>query len=188
MCTPLGKVSGVSVVGLGVEILGDLASLLHLRRARGKFEQRDAAVGADHAEAAVLRKQCRLPPASSSIAAMRLPFSSITSIAFDDGGAGGHRRTRADRGVAGDLPRRIAVLVGDFVAPECRAVRRTSRVKHRGVALAGRLHVEIDGQRAVAGEGEPGALERRAAGMLEHAGNADAAIFAARFALAPARS
>ena len=34
-------------------------------------------------------------------------------------------------------------------------------------------------ERAVAGEGEPGALERRAAGMFEHAGNADAAIFAA---------
>ena len=37
--------------GLGVEILRDRAALLQLGGARGKLEQRDAAVGADDAEA-----------------------------------------------------------------------------------------------------------------------------------------
>ena len=73
-----------------------------------------------------------------------------------------------------------------MLAPYAEPVGSEPR-EHRGVALTGRLHIEIDGERAVAGEGEPGALERRAAGMLEHAGNADAAIFAARFRCAPAR-
>ena len=78
------------------------------------------------------------------------------------------------------------MLVGDFIAPDAEPLGNEPR-EHRGVALTGRLNVEIDGERAVAREGEPGALERRGAGMFEHAGNADAAIFAAQFCCAPAR-
>ena len=51
-CTPFGKVSGVSVVDLGIEVLLDRAALLQLGRARRELEQRDAAVGADDAEIA----------------------------------------------------------------------------------------------------------------------------------------
>ena len=55
------------------------------------------------------------------------------------------------------------------------------------MALAGRLDIETDGQGAVAGKCQPRAFERRAAGMLQHAGNADAAISAALFCFTPPR-
>jgi hypothetical protein len=55
------------------------------------------------------------------------------------------------------------------------------------VALPRRLDVEVDGQRAVAGKAEQRSFGRRAAGMLEHAGNSDAAMAAARLGGAAAR-
>ena len=45
-----------------------------------------------------------------------------------------------------------------------------------GVTLAGRLHVERQHERVAAGKAQARAFERRAAGMLEEAGHADAAI------------
>src|SRR6202034_4057895 len=98
---------------------------------------------------------------------------------FDERSTRGHRRTRAHRGVAGDLQRRIAMPVRDLLPRDAEPVGDKTR-KHRGVALAGRLYVETDRQRTVAGESEPRPFERRTAGMLQHAGKADAAIFSAR--------
>ena len=51
--------------------------------------------------------------------------------------------------------------------------------EHRGVALSGRLHVERQHEGVAAREAQRRAFERRAAGMLEHAGDAEAAQLAA---------
>ena len=57
---------------------------------------------------------------------MRFPFSTHQVDAFDDRGAGRHRRARADRGVAGDLERRIAVVMRE---PCRRAMPRRSAIR-----------------------------------------------------------
>src|SRR5215469_5865200 len=58
--------------------------------------------------------------------------------------------------------------------------------KYCGVALAGILDIERQEQLVAAGKAQLRALDRRAAGMFEHAGNAKPAVFAAlcRLALA----
>src|SRR5262249_15213329 len=62
---------------------------------------------------------------------------------------------------------------------------RQQRIEYRGVALAGRLHVEAEHQRVAAGKAQRGPFERNAAGMLQHAGNAETAVFAALGRRAP---
>ncbi len=99
--------------------------------------------------------------------------------------AHGHGRARADRGIARDLHRGIAVLVRDQLRVDAQPLRQ-HRVEHGGVALAGRLHVEVQEQLLAAGKFQLGALERKAAGVLQHAGDADAAIHVALGRLAPA--
>ena len=47
--------------------------------------------------------RCRLPPVSSTLAAIVLPLASMRLDGLDQGMAHGHRRARADRGVARDL-------------------------------------------------------------------------------------
>src|SRR5439155_18747497 len=58
--------------------------------------------------------------------------------------------------------------------------------KDVGVPLASRLHIERQHRGPITGKLQRGAFERHAAGMLEHAGDADAAILAmlGRLALA----
>ena len=79
MWQPFGKVSGVSVVALVSRSLGDLAALLHLGGARGKLEQRDAAVGADHLEAAVAVVDVGFGGFEQRAPRCVLPFASMTS-------------------------------------------------------------------------------------------------------------
>src|SRR3984885_7805831 len=59
--------------------------------------------------------------------------------------------------------------------------------EYRSVALPGVLHVKCKPQGAVTGKFEQSAFGRRAAGMFQHAADAEAAIFAAllRLALTP---
>ena len=95
--------------------------------------------------------------------------------AFDERGAGGHRRARADRGVAGDLQRRIAVPVA---SPCCAAMPRRSAAR-RGKIEAWPWPVDCTLSPTVTvpspGNASSAPSVRRAAGMLQHAGNADAA-------------
>ena len=99
--------------------------------------------------------------------------------------ADGHGRARTDRSIAGQFMRGIAVGVRDGFERNAEPLGDHRR-KHRGMALAGVLHVERQQKMLAAGKAQHGAFERRAAGMFEHAGNAEPAIFAAlgRFALA----
>ena len=81
--------------GFGVEILGDLAALLHLGGARSDLEQRDAAVGADHFEFAI-------PIADIGLAGFeqgggnRLTLGEDRFDRLDQGMAHGHAGARAD--------------------------------------------------------------------------------------------
>src|SRR5262245_24495435 len=63
---------------------------------------------------------------------------------------------------------------------------RQHRIEYGGVALARRLHVEAERQALAAREAQCGAFERKAAGVLQHAGDAEPAILAALGGLAPA--
>ena len=77
----VGKVSGVSVVGLGVEVFGDFAALLHLGGARSDVEQRHPAVGADDFEIAVLVGDVGFAGFEHG-GGDRLAFFEMVSIAF----------------------------------------------------------------------------------------------------------
>ncbi len=72
----------------------------------------------------------------------------------------------------------------DLVRRNSQALGRDAR-EHRGMTLAGRLHVERQHQRVVAGEIQRRRFLRQAAGMLQEAGDADATILAARLGGAP---
>src|SRR5207253_9094821 len=63
---------------------------------------------------------------------------------------------------------------------------RQHRDEGGGVALAGRLHIEVEQEPLAAWKLELSAFEREAAGMLQHAGNAEPAILAAPARIAPA--
>src|SRR5277367_953211 len=56
--------------------------------------------------------------------------------------------------------------------------------EHRGMALAGVLHIEPEPQGLIAGKFQERAFGGRAAGMFEHAADAEPAIFAALLRLA----
>ena len=169
---------------LGVEVFGDLAALFHFGSARGDVEQGDAAVGADDFEMAVLVDDVRLAGFQHG-GGDRLALFQDGVHRLDDRMADGHRRARADRGIAGKLVRGIAVGMRNLVRRNAELLGDDAR-KHRGVALAGILHIERQQQRAVAGKAQLGALDRRAAGMFEQAADAEAAIFAAPLRLAAA--
>src|SRR5215475_1524625 len=72
----------------------------------------------------------------------------------------------------------VVVLMSNLVGRDAEAFGDQAR-KHRSVSLAGGLHIQVHGERAVFGKCQRCALERRAAGMLEHAGKPDAPITAA---------
>ena len=63
---------------------------------------------------------------------------------------------------------------------------RQQGIERAGVALAGRLHVEAQHQSLAAGKAQRRPFEGSAAGMLQHAGNAETAIFSAFGRRAPA--
>src|SRR5713101_5253007 len=67
---------------------------------------------------------------------------------------------------------------------------RQQGIECAGVALAGRLHVEAQHQSLATGKTQRRPFEGSAAGMLQHAGNAETAIFSAfgRRAPAPCRA
>src|SRR5262249_42041055 len=81
--------------------------------------------------------------------------------------------------------RRIAMAMRNLLRWNAESRPDQAR-EHGGVALAGALHIEPELQGAVAEEGEHRAFGRRAAGMFEHATDAEAAIFAALFRVAAA--
>ena len=162
---------------LGVEVLGDLAALLHLLGALGKLEQRDAAVGADHLEAAVLVGDVGFGGFQRGRGdGLALRQHGVDGL--DDGAAGGDRRARGDRGKAGDLVGGIAVPVPDLLGRNAEPFGDHAR-EHRGVALAGGLHVEHEVEAVAAGKLQRRAFQRRAAGVLQHAGDAEPAQLAA---------
>src|ERR1700687_4693943 len=72
----------------------------------------------------------------------------------------------------------------DFLERNGKLLRDHAR-KHRGMTLAGVLNVEAEQKLAVA-ERQHRGFDRRAAGMFEHAGNAEAAIFAVLLRVAAA--
>ena len=78
----------------------------------------------------------------------------------------------------GDLVGGIAVAVHDLLGRNAEPLGDHAR-EHRGVALAGRLHVERQDQAVAARKLQRRAFERRAAGMFEHAGDAEPAQLAA---------
>src|SRR5207244_3029484 len=91
----------------------------------------------------------------------------------------------ANRCVACDLQRRVALAMLDMLGLDAEPFGQ-ERNEHGGVTLAGRLHVEPEHKLLATGKTQRSSLERHAAGMLQHAGKADAAIFAAPCRLAPA--
>ena len=68
MCTPFGKGQRRLGRGLGVEVFGDLAALLHLGGARGDLEQRRRAGRCRPPRSGRLDRRCRPSPASSMAA------------------------------------------------------------------------------------------------------------------------
>ena len=109
---------------LGVEVFGNLAALLHLRGARGDLEQRDAAVGADHFEVAVLVDDVGFAGFQHG-GGDRLALLQDGLDRLDD--ANGRpsspsaSRPRHSRGSRSTNRRGVR----DLVSPECRAARRS---------------------------------------------------------------
>ena len=109
--------------GLGVEVFGDLAALLHLGGARGDLEQRHAAVGADDFEAAVLVGDVGLAGFQHG-GGDRLALGEDGVDRLDQRMADRHRRTRADRGDSRESRATNRRGGAGFSPPECRAARR----------------------------------------------------------------
>ena len=115
---------------------------------------------------------------SSTCAAIVLPLASSASMVLIMAWLDRHGRTRADRRIARDLHRRIAVPVLDLRQLDAEPFGH-HRIEHGGVALPGRLDVEVEQQLVAARETDLRAFERKAAGVLQHAGDAEAAVLAA---------
>ncbi len=142
MWQPFGKRERRLGGHLGVEVFGNLAALLHLGGARREIEQRDAAVGADHAELAGLVFDVRLG-GFEHVRGDGLALAEQRLDGLDHGVADRHGGARADRGVARDLHRRIAVPVFDLLRLDAEPLGH-HRVEDGGVALPGRLDVQVE--------------------------------------------
>ena len=156
---------------------GDLAARRHVGRLLGDVEQRHAAVGAGDLEGAVAVGDVRLRGFEEARGDLAALLQHLVDR-IDDGVAHHHGGARGDRGEAIDLEPAVAVPVLHELGIDAEPLRHQPR-KHRGMALAGRLHAEAEHQGAVARKAQGRAFGRRAAGMFEEAGNSEAAIFAA---------
>ena len=172
----------VAAVGKGERRLGSWSWCRDLRRSRRAFSSpwrapRDRTARCARSVPTTPKRPSRYSMSasavSSTVAAIALPLASMRLDGLDHGVAHGHGRARADRGIARDLHGGIAVPVLDLLGLDAEPLCQ-HRVEHGGVALAGRLHVEAEQQLLAAGKRQRGAFERKAAGMLEHAGDADA--------------
>jgi hypothetical protein len=177
-CTPFGKLSGVSVVVL-VSRSSAISALFHFGDTRRDLKQGDAAVGADDLERAVLVSDVALAGFEHG-GGDRAALLDDRIYCFRDRVSGGHRRTRADRSIARKFAGGIAVRMRDCLKRNAEALGDDLR-EHGGMALAGITDIERQQELAGFRKTQFGALGRRAAGMFEHAGDAEAAILAALF-------